>query len=119
MHLMACLCWVAAQAQPILPTGDAQVIEHLPPAARYSNNADPASATRDAMALLDEARRQGDPRLAGRALARLARWQSDRNADAALVIALASAEQYIHQFDKAIVRLTALLKRDPNQPHAW
>ena len=120
LHLLTCLWSVAAVAQPILPTGDAQVIEHLPPAARYSNNdADPASATRDAMALLDEARRQGDPRLAGRALARLARWQSDRQADAALIIALASAEQYIHQFDRAIVRLTALLKRDPNQPQAW
>ncbi len=117
--LWICLGWLAATAQPILPSSDSQVIERLPPAARISLSSDPASATRDALALLDEARRQGDPRLAGRALARLARWQTDPQADPALIIALASAEQYIHQFDKAIARLSDLLKRDPAQPQAW
>ena len=116
---LACLCCTAAQAEVILPTSDAQVIERLPPATRVGNSTDPVSATRDANALLDEARRQGDPRLAGRALARLARWQNDPSAAPELVITLASVEQYIHQFERAIARLQALVQRDPAQPQAW
>jgi Tfp pilus assembly protein PilF len=116
--LLLCLSLPLA-AEPIVPSDDAQVIERLPPAPRIGSGTDPQQAARDAMVLLDEARSEGDPRLAGRALARLARWQRDADAPPEVVIALASAEQYIHRFAAAIERLQAFVRRDPAQPQAW
>jgi hypothetical protein len=106
-------------AETIIPTHDAQVIERLPGVGRAGKNADPSAALREARALLDEARREGDPRQAGRALARLARWQSDPRAPADVVLLLANTEQYLHQFDRATARLQALVTREPGQAQAW
>lgn len=121
-HVVACLALAAAgatQAAPIQPGSDAQVIERLPAAPRTSGSADPAVAVREAQALLQAARRDSDPRLAGRALARLARWQAQPQAPAEVVLALAEAEQYLHQFVPATRRLQALLQRDPQQAQGW
>lgn len=115
-------CWavvVGLGATPIVPAGDAEVIERLPPLARASTSADPATAMREARALLDTARRDGDPRPAGRALARLAPWQSDARAPVELMLLLANTEQYLHQFGRATTRLQQLVQRDPQQPQAW
>jgi len=109
----------AAQAAPIQPGSDAQVIERLPAAPRTSGSADPVVAVREAQDLLQAARRDSDPRLAGRALARLARWQAQPQAPAEVVLALAEAEQYLHQFVPATQRLQALLQRDPQQAQGW
>ena len=117
--LLGAVAVVGAAAAPIVPSHDAQVIERLPDVARAGTAGDPAAALREAGALLEAGRRSGDPRLAGRALARLARWQSDPNAPAALVLLLARTEQHLHQFDRATARLQALVARDPAQAQAW
>jgi tetratricopeptide (TPR) repeat protein len=117
--LLGALAVLHASAAPIVPTHDAQVIERLPAVARAGNAADPGAALREARALLDAGRRDGDPRLAGRAMARLARWQSDPGAPTELVLLLANTEQYLHQFDRATARLQALVTRDPGQAQAW
>lgn len=109
-----------ASAAPIVPTHDDEVIERLPvTTARGRAASDPATALREARGLLDAARQAGDPRLAGRALARLARWQADPGAPAELLLVLAGAEQYLHQFDRAVARLQALVRREPRQAQAW
>ncbi|HSW07510.1 hypothetical protein [Aquabacterium sp.] len=114
--LLAC----RASAVPITPTRDDEVIERLPAVSvRNSNSSEPALALREAQALLDASRKEGDPRLAGRALARLARWSQDPQAPAEVLLLLASAEQYLHQFDRATARLQALVQRDPRQAQAW
>ena len=115
------LLWAAGtcQARPVVPTHDAEVIERLPPAARTSNSADPAVAVAEARALLAASRRDGDPRFAGRALARLARWQAQPLAPGDVVLALAETEQYLHQFDAATGRLQTLVQRAPDNASAW
>lgn len=113
------LATAGAQAAPIVPTHDAQVIERLPDVGRAGGAADPAAAVREARALLEAGRREGDPRLAGRALARLARWSSDARAPADLVLLLADTEQHLHRFGPATARLQALVAREPGQPQAW
>ena len=119
--LMAGLLTLATQspAAPIQPVDDQQVIERLPPRSRTSASTDPAVAAREAQALLSASRQQADPRLAGRALARLLTWQADAQAPAEVVLALADAEQYLHQFDSATARLQALVTRQPQRPQAW
>ncbi len=112
----------AAMAAAIVPGADSQVIEHLPPATRVSNSADPVIAAAEARALIDASRREGDPRFAGRALARLAAWQPASAAASApieVLLVLAEAEQYLHQFDRATSRLQALVQRDPGSAQAW
>lgn len=112
----------SALATPITPTADSQVIEHLPPATRTSASADPAVAAAEARALLDASRREGDPRFAGRALARLARWQpasEAQRAPAEVLLALAETEQYLHDFSRATSRLQTLVQREPANPQAW
>ena len=113
---------VPAAATPITPANDAQVIERLPPATRTSSSADPAVAAAEARSLLTASRREGDPRFAGRALARLARWQpasEAARAPAEVLLALAEAEQYLHDFDGATRRLQALTQREPGNAQAW
>ena len=112
----------AAIATPITPASDSQVIERLPPATRISSSADPVVAAAEARALIDASRQEGDPRFAGRALARLARWQGAAQAPSApadVLLVLAEAEQYLHEFDRATSRLQALVAREPGNPQAW
>lgn len=112
----------AAHAAPIAPSDDSQLIERLPPATRTTTSADPAVAAAEARALLDASHREGDPRFAGRALARLARWAPANQASSApaeVLLALAEAEQYLHQFDTATARLQRLAQREPANPQAW
>ena len=120
--LLCCIAVGAVTAAPISPTSDSQVIERLPPATRTSNSADPTVAAAEARALLDASHREGDPRFAGRALARLARWAPTNQANTApsdVLLALAEAEQYLHQFDTATARLQRLAQREPANPQAW
>lgn len=107
-------------ATPITPSRDDEVIERLPALPqRASRSSDPSVALQEARALLATAHREGDPRLAGRAVARLSRWSADRQSPPELQLTLASAEQYLHQFDRSLQRLQALLQRDPRQAQAW
>lgn len=106
-------------ATPIVPRSDSEVVEQLPVRVRISDNGDPAVAVREAGALLDASRQQGDPRFAGRALARLARWASDDVAPVEVAVMLASIEQFLHRFDSATQRLQAVVRRQPDQAQAW
>ena len=115
-------CTGLASATPISPAADSQVIERLPPVTRVSTSRDPVVAAAEARALIDASRREGDPRFAGRALARLARWQPATEAAAAptaVLLLLAEAEQYLHEFDAATRRLQALVQREPGSAQAW
>ena len=116
------ICTGLARATPISPTADSQVIERLPPSTHVSSSRDPVVAAAEARALIDASRREGDPRFAGRALARLARWQpaaEAATAPVAVLLVLAEAEQYLHEFDAATRRLQALVQRDPGSAQAW
>ncbi|WP_176579657.1 hypothetical protein [Azohydromonas lata] len=116
---------VPAAAAPLLPASDAQVVQRLParllpaparggaPAAMV-----PAQAVEAARHLMEQARREGDPRPAGQALALLAPWREAADAPAPVVVMLATVEQYLHDFEGAARRLQALLARDPQQPQA-
>lgn len=117
--LVSLLLSGGVRAAPLPPGPDAAVIERLPPRTRLSTSTDPAVAAQEARSLLDASRRDGDPRPAGRALARLARWQATPAAPAEVVLALAEVEQYLHQFTSSTERLQALVQRDPGQPQAW
>ena len=120
--LAAGLLPMPAAATPITPSNDGQVIERLPPSTRTSTSVDPAVAATEARNLLTASRREGDPRFAGRALARLARWQpasEAARAPAEVLLVLAEAEQYLHHFDGATRRLQALTQRDPGNAQAW
>ena len=123
MHRLTVIAalWLAtvAHAVPINPTSDQQVIERLPPATRISASDDPVVAAAEARALIAASSTEGDPRFAGQALARLARWQAQPQAPPGVVLALAEAEQYLHNFDSATARLQALVQREPANPQAW
>lgn len=121
LGLAAALACAAGQAAPINPRHADEVIERLPPVLRSASASvqDPAQAVAQARQLLDIARRDGDPRPAGRALALLARWQQDPAAPAEVVVTLATLEQYLHRFGPAVQRLKALVRRDPEQAQAW
>ena len=114
-----CLALGQVGAVPINPRSDDEVIERLPTLARISNSNDPQVALREASNLLDASREQGDPRFAGRALARLARWENDPAAPPQIGVMLASIEQFLHRFDAATRRLEAIVRRDPARAQAW
>lgn len=140
MRSSRCLRWFAtlvaagfatgvASAVPLLPHDDAEVVEKLPQrsarapvvaaGASAASVLSAADAATQAVALLARSRAEGDPRPAGRALTLLRPWSKDPNAPAAAVVALATVEQYLHDFDSAIKRLEALVARDAAQPQAW
>lgn len=120
-----------ARAEPLQPTSDAQVVETLPSAGRARAEeralrqrwaADPgnaAVAVSLARRYLDQARDQGDPRFAGRALAMLQHWPRLDTAPADVVLMAATLQQYLHDFDGAARELERLVQRDRSQAQAW
>ena len=121
-----------AQAVPIVPTGDDQIVEVLP--AGSGNRAesrrlrqqlaqsprDPALALAVAKRYLDQAHELGDPRFAGMALAALEPWPDDATTPDELLLMRATLQQYIHAFDAAAANLQRLLARPgPPRPQAW
>jgi len=131
MPILPALCLIAltlsaalAHAAPRVPTDDTEVVERLPP--RVAPRAlERAAAVTDpqrvawARALLHAARREGDPRPAGQAIALLQLRAQQPNADAALIVTLADAEQHLHDFASAQTRLESLVQRDPAVAPAW
>ena len=121
----------AAQAVPILPSGDAEVIETLP--AAVGNRAeerklrrelaarprDAAVASAIARHYLDQAREHGDPRYAGQALAALQAWPEPARAPQEVLLMQATVQQYLHEFDPAARKLELLLEREPRDAQAW
>lgn len=129
--LLALLAPGGVRAEPLQPTSDTQVVETLPSAGRARAEeralrqrwaAEPGNATVAvslARRYLDQARDQGDPRLAGRALAMLQHWPRLDTAPAEVVLMAATLQQYLHDFDGAARELEGLVQRDPSQAQAW
>jgi hypothetical protein len=120
------LAWIAcaAQADPLVPDRDDQVIESLPATvvarnAVQSARRSPQAAVAQAREWLAQARRSGDPRPAGQAIAALEPWAARPQVSAEVVLMLATAEQFLHEFEPAAQRLQTLLARDAAQPQAW
>ena len=121
----------SALAEVYQPRSDSEVVETLPNtgSARSEERvlrsklvANPdASGVAVALArrYLEQARDQGEPRFAGRALAVLQHWKQLDQAPADIVLMLATVQQYLHDFDGSAQLLETLVKRDPKLPQAW
>lgn len=119
----------AAQAVPLRPVNDAQIVQKLD--TRGPERAElrrlqqklaqqplhAASALRLASLWLQAARSQGDARFAGRALAVLQPFGEAPPADIAVL--RATVQQHLHAFEPAAQLLLKTLRRDTAQPQAW
>ena len=133
LALALCLSALAAQATPITPTRDDEVIEVLP--AVTSSRAEErrlrkqlAQQPRDAkLALgvaqgyLDQAHELGDPRFVGLAMSAIAGWTDEATMPDAVLMMRAVLQQYLHQFDASAASLKRLLARPSAlpRPQAW
>jgi len=129
--VLAVLASLAAQAEPVVPANDEQVIEVLP--ALNGNRAEERRMRREwsanpsdvgksvalARRYLDQARSEGDPRRAGLALAALQAWPDLTQAPDEVLLMAATIEQYLHDFERAALHLERLVKRQPDQAQAW
>ncbi|KNZ34345.1 MAG: hypothetical protein AD742_02965 [Methylibium sp. NZG] len=122
---------VAAHAQPLQPQSDAEVVETLPGVIGSraderklrrewaANPRDPALAAALARRYLDQAREQGEPRFAGRALAALQAWPDADKAPDDVLLMLATVQQFLHDFDGSSANLERLVARQPGHAQAW
>jgi tetratricopeptide (TPR) repeat protein len=121
---------LAAPAAPILPAGDADVVETLPAGGQRGEErrlrrqlaerpGDAALAVSVAQRFLERARVQGEPRYAGLALGALAAWPDPTLAPPEVALMRATLAQYLHDFEGAASTLEALLKRSPAMGQAW
>jgi predicted Zn-dependent protease len=122
---------ITGSAAVLLPQSDAEVVETLPSAGRArseeralrqrwaANPGDAAVAVALSRRYLDQARAQGDPRFAGRAMAMLQHWPQLDTAPAEVVLMAATLQQYLHDFDGAAAVLERLVQREPAQAQAW
>jgi hypothetical protein len=120
-----------AQAAPIVPASDSEVIETLPAASGNRSEerklrrqlaaqpSDAASATELAQRLLDQAREQGDPRFVGQALSVLQAWSDPGQAPNEVLLMQSTLRQYMHEFDAAARLLELLVARQPRDAQAW
>ena len=120
-----------APAEPLQPASDAEVVETLPSAGRaraeeralrqrwVAQPGDPVVAVALSKRYLDQARAEGDPRFAGRALAVLQHWPQLDTAPPEVVLMAATLQQYLHDFDGAARVLEGLVKREPRHAQGW
>ena len=120
-----------ASATVLTPTRDDEVIETLPAASAnraeerrqrqqlVANPSDAGLAVQLARRYLDHARKEGDPRYAGRALAALKAWPTADTAPDEVLLLLATLQQFLHDFDTSAANLERLLKRQPRHAQAW
>jgi tetratricopeptide (TPR) repeat protein len=132
---IASLVWSAgcARAEPYVPSSDSQVVERLPlragdaaarelAALRAQWRRDPAqvdTAVALAMAYIDQAGAEGDPRYVGYAQSTLQRWWSLPEPPAAVRTVRAIVLQYDHRFDEALADLAAAVQANPGDALAW
>ncbi len=120
---LACILGAPAQAAPINPSRDDEVVELLPPVSGGRAEArrqrqqlarqprDPALALAVARRYLDQAHVQGDPRYAGMAMAAIAPWSTDPATPDDVLLMRAGLQQYLHEFDASAASLQTLLAR--------
>ena len=127
------LCAAGAGAEPIIPSGDDEVIEVLPAAAGdraedkrlrrelAARPNDAELAVRVARRELDRARVTGDPRFAGLALSALRPWPDAAKAPAEVLLMRATLQQYLHDFDASVASLRLLIARpgEAGRAQAW
>lgn len=130
--LLAC-CMPHAAAEPFVPSRDDEVVERLPLKAgdqaarelarlRAQWRRDPAdadSAVALAMAYIEQAGAEGDPRYVGYAQSALQRWWNLPDPPPAVRVQRAIVLQYDHRFDAALADLAAAVKADPDDALAW
>lgn len=128
--LLSALC-APVVAAPYVPTDEVQVLERLPErtapqyrelkrlqAAAVAAPADVATAVALANAYYAMSRAEGDPRYLGHAQAALAPWWKDAQAPTGVLVTRATILQSNHEFDRALVDLTAALTREPKNGRA-
>jgi predicted Zn-dependent protease len=121
----------AAQAEPYLPTDDAEVIEQLPTPAGgvqselrslreelAENPTDLALAVRLARRYIEIGRADFDPRYNGRAQALLEPWWHLDSPPAEVLVLRATLRQNRHEFEPALTDLTAVLAGNPRNAQA-
>lgn len=120
-----------AGATVVTPTRDDEVIETLPAVSANraedrrlrqqlgANPGDAAVAVQLARRYLDHARKEGDPRYAGRALAALQAWPTADAAPDEVLLLLATLQQFLHDFDASARNLERLVKRQPRLRWPW
>ncbi|MDP9045051.1 MAG: hypothetical protein M3O01_09625, partial [Pseudomonadota bacterium] len=129
----ATLVVAAAQATPIVPTRDDEVVDVLP--ALPGNRAEEKrlrglltqQPTNQALALatakryLRQAHSTGDPRFAGMAMSAIAAWTDEATMPDDILMMRATLQQYLHDFDTAAASLQKLVKRPSGaaNPQAW
>jgi hypothetical protein len=123
----------AAASTPYVPASDDVVVERLPlraadrparelAALRAQWRRDPSnaeSAVALAMAYIEQAGAEGDPRYVGYAQSALQRWWNNADAPAPVRVVRAIVLQYDHRFDDALADLTAATQIDPDDALAW
>ena len=125
------VCSAAPRAEVVLPRSDAEVVETLPAVVgsraeerrlRQQWAADPGNpelASALARRYLAQAREQGEPRFAGRALAALQAWPDPDKAPDEVLLMLATVQQFLHDFDGSAANLERLVKRQPRHAQGW
>lgn len=118
-------------AQPYTPRDDAEVLLRTDAAsgrkgverglhqALQRNPRDERAALTLSRLLLERARREGDARLAGRALAALNGWPSAQAAPTPIALQWATVQQHLHAFEPAAAVLEELTRREPHDAQAW
>jgi tetratricopeptide (TPR) repeat protein len=122
-----------AEAVPITPSRDDEVVDVLPASAGSRSEDrqlrkrlaarpdDPALALAVARRYLDQAHESGDPRYAGLAFAALRAWPEPAAAPAEVLLMRATLQQYLHEFDASVANLRLLLARAGSERNsqAW
>ena len=128
--LIASLLALGAQAAPVQPRSDDDIIEVLPTLGGYAAEQkrlrralaqqprDAATALALSRSTLERARHDGDARLAGQALGVLSAWDGDANAPVEIRLQRATLRQYLHEFDASVAELRDLLRVAPRHPQA-
>lgn len=132
LGLLACafITLLPAQASPVQPQRDSEVLEKLPLLAPWARDArgprtarqaprDLSSALAAARQFLELARSQGDARYAGQALGSLQAWPTTATAPVEVLVMRASVEQYLHQFTASEATLRLVLAQQALHPQAW
>ena len=131
LALVGLMCGAAVQAEVVLPKSDADVVETLPAVVGSraeerklrqqwaANPRDAVLAAALARRYLDQARDQGEPRFAGRALAVLQAWPDVEQAPDEVLLMLATVQQFLHDFDGSSQNLERLVKRQPRHAQGW
>lgn len=122
-----------AVAVPVIPSSDAEVVETLPASSGSRSEErrqrrllaaqprDAVLAVAVAKRYLEQAHELGDPRFAGMATSAIAAWSDEASTPDEVLLMRATLQQYLHEFDPAVVSLQRLLARPGTErrPQAW